>query len=259
MEKNTHMGMNRTGIQMSPIDSSAMQNIDPEIAAGNAEDGTAFDNLRSAYITDSDEGFGSVPVPGNIKGMITTGVSVMTGNDPRLLLDKLGERLAFERTGTRLYDALLVKCETDPSTMVSSMSIDAVLQIRDDEMNHFRQVAAAIESLGGDPTAQTPCADLAGVEAMGLLQVLGDPRTTLTQALHAILTAELTDNVGWEMLVTLAETQGQKDMADEFRVALQEEREHLHIVHQWLTEATLGKAALDAAQSNSMIMPPASA
>lgn len=259
MEKGTHMGMNRTGMQMSPIDSSAMLDVDPAIATGEMNDGAALENLRSAYIADADEGLGSVPVPGSIKGMVATGVSAMSGNDPKLLLDKLGERLAFERTGTRLYDALLVKCESDPDTMVSSMSLDAVLQIRDDELAHFRQLTQAIESLGGDPTAQTPCADLAGVESMGLMQVLSDPRTSLTQSLHAILTAELVDNTGWEMLIALAENQGQKDMADEFRICLQEEQEHLENVQRWFNEATLGKAAADMMRHTTMTMPSARA
>lgn len=259
MEKDTHLGKNRTGMQMSPMDSSAMQNVDPAIVTGNTASDAAIDDMRSSYIAADDEGLGSIPVPGTIKGMVNTGVSMMTGNDPRLLLDKLGERLAFERTGTRLYDALLVKCETDPDAMVSSMSLDAVIQIRDDELNHFRQLTEAIESLGGDPTAQTPCADLAGVEAMGLMQVLTDPRTSLTQSLHAILLAEMADNAGWELLIATAETQGQKEMADAFRICLQEEREHMQNVHQWYAEATLGKAALDAAMTESFIMPPATA
>ncbi len=261
MEKTAHMGKNRTGMQMSPIDSQAMQDLDPAIITGEMDgDDAALDNLRSAYIAEADDGLGSVPAPGTIKGMVSTGVSMMTGNDPKLFLDKLGERLAFERTGTRLYDALLVKCETDPDAMVSSMSLDTVMQIRDDELTHFRQLADAIESMGGDPTSQTPCANLAGVESMGLMQVLTDPRTSLTQSLHAILLAEMADNAGWELLIALAENQGQKTMAEEFRTSLQEEREHLHNVHQWFTEATLGSAAVSAAgSSNSMVMPPGTA
>lgn len=243
MEKGTHMGMNRTGIQMSPMDSRAMQQVDPEILAGDMADGEAMDNLRSAFIAEADEGLGSVPVPGTVKGMVTSGVSAMTGNDPRVLLDKLGERLAFERSGTRLYDALLVKCETDPSALVGSMSLDQVLEIRDEELNHFHQLARAIESLGGDPTAQTPAADVTGVEASGLMQVLTDPRTSITQSLHAILIAELADNAAWEMLIALAENQGKDELADEFRISLEEEREHLAKIHRWLSEATLGKVA----------------
>ena len=51
--------------------------------------------------------------------------------------------------------------------------------IRDEEAMHFALVGAAIQSLGGDPTAQTPSADVAGVEGMGLMQVLNDPKTTV--------------------------------------------------------------------------------
>ena len=255
MEKNTHMGMNRTGMQMSPMDSGAMQNIDPELMPIGVTADDALDEMRSRYIEES-ESLGSVPVPATIRGMVNTGAAMMTGNDPRLLLDKLGERLAFERTGTRLYDALLVKCEADPSAMVGSMTLDAVLEIRDDELEHFRQLADTIESLGGDPTAQTPCADLAGVESMGLMQALTDPRTSLTQSLHALLTAELTDNAGWELLIALAESNGKSEMAQEFSVCLQDERRHLQSVHQWLTEATLGTGAL-ATPAGTMAAPPA--
>ena len=65
-------------------------------------------------------------------------------------------------------------------------------------------------------TAQTPCADVSATASMGIVQVLTDPRTTLAQCLNALLTAELTDNAGWELLIDLAEELGHSDMADEF-------------------------------------------
>ena len=43
----------------------------------------------------------------------------------------------------------------------------------------------AMEQLGGDPTAQTPCADVTATASMGLIQVVTDPRTTLAQSLNA--------------------------------------------------------------------------
>jgi rubrerythrin len=255
MEQTTHMGMNRTGMQMSPRDSSAMQNPDPDIAAEMVSDSDALEAMRSRYIEEA-EALGSVPAPASVKGMVNTGVSIITGNDPRMLLDKLGERLAFERTGTRLYDALLVKCETEPDAMVSGMTLAEVQEIRDDELRHFHQVADAIESLGGDPTAQTPSADLAGVAAMGLMQVLSDPRTSLAQSLHALLSAEMTDNAGWEMLIALAEKQGQNDLAQQFRLSLESERRHLQLVHQWLSVATLGTAMSGTANGGVSDTPP---
>ncbi len=239
MKEQTPMGMNRTGMQMSPFDAGAMQGTPPSMTPATPGDDSALAEIRSAYIAESDP-IGSVPLPATVKGAMTTGVSMLTGDQPQLLLDKLGERLAFERTGTRLYDALITKFETmqDGST---SMTLADLQKIRQDEARHFAIIADAIETLGGDPTSQTPCADLAGVESMGLMQVVTDPRTTVAQSLHAILVAELSDNVGWEMLIALAEDQGQNSLISDFTVALDEERAHLQQVQAWYQEATIGE------------------
>lgn len=239
MKEQTHMGMNRTGVQMSPFDSSDMQSgVPASMTPATPGDDSALAELRSSYITQADP-IGSVPLPGTVKGAISTGASMVTGAEPQLLLDKLGERLAFERTGTRLYDALITKFEAlqDDST---SMTLADLQQIRQDEARHFAIIAEAIQSLGGDPTSQTPCADLVGVESMGLMQVVTDPRTTIAQSLHAILVAEMTDNAGWEMLIALAEDQKQIALISDFTVALNEERVHLQQVQRWFEEATLG-------------------
>lgn len=239
MKEQTPMGMNRTGMQMSPFDAKAMTGAPASMTPATPGDDSALAEMRSAYIADSDP-IGSVPLPGTVKGAMTTGVSMLTGDQPQLLLDKLGERLAFERTGTRLYDALITKFETmqDQST---SMTLADLQQIRQDEARHFAIVADAIETLGGDPTSQTPCADLVGVESMGLMQVVTDPRTTIAQSLHAILVAEMTDNAGWELLIALAEDQNQNSLITDFSVALDEERGHLQRVQAWFEEATIGE------------------
>ena len=241
-----HVGMNRTGIQMSPIDSKAMQDVDPALA-GDQGDESALAELRNAYILDADS-LGSVPLPGTISGAVNMGVSMLKGDSPQILLDKLGERLAFERTGARLYDALITKCEAMLEGDIS-MTIEDLEQIRADEARHFLLISDAIESLGGDPTSQTPSADLAGVESMGLVQVLNDPRTSIAQSLHAIVTAELSDKAGWETLVALADEHELTEMVNDFTAALNEEREHLALVQTWYEEAiglTYGDVDLDA-------------
>jgi rubrerythrin len=237
-----HVGMNRTGIAMSPIDSKAML----ADVAGEPGDETAGVDLRSAYIADSD-GLGSIPLPATVTGAITMGVHLLKGESPQILLDKLGERLAFERTGTRLYDALITKCEVMLDGEIS-MSIEDLAAIRSDEARHFLLLSDAIESLGGDPTSQTPSADLVGVESSGLVQVLNDPRTSLAQSLHAIVTAELSDKSGWETLIALADEHELTDMVNDFTMALNEEREHLALVQTWYEEAiglTYGDVELD--------------
>lgn len=243
-------GMNRTGIRMSPTDSQAMQEVEPAEVASDGVDERALAKLRSDYIANADA-LGSVPLPGGLRGAAPLAMSPFTGGSAQILLDKLGERLAFERTGTRLYDALITKCDIMLAADIS-MTIDDLEQIRADEARHFLMLADAIASLGGDPTAQTPSADLVGVESMGLVQVLNDPRTSIAQSLHAIVTAELSDKAGWETLVALADEHGLSEMVDCFTQALNEEREHLALTQTWYEEAiglSYGDVELDAMSS----------
>jgi rubrerythrin len=239
VKESTPMGMNRTGMQMSPFEASAMRaGVTPASPDATIND-AAIGQMRGSYIAEA-EPLGSVPLPGTMAGAMTTSISVLTGHAPQVFLDKLGERLAFERTGTRLYDALIAKFEALGDGGASA-SIADLQKIRTEEAHHFAIVADAIESLGGDPTAETPCADLAGVESLGLMQVLTDPRTTFAQSLHAILIAEMADNAGWEMLIALAAEHQQAALVTEFTVALNEERGHLQLVQQWYQQAILGK------------------
>lgn len=231
-----HIGMNRTGIQMSPIDSKAMTDVDPDLMQGDEGDDSPMAELRSPYIVAADT-LGSVPLPGTVTGMASIGMAMLKGESAQILIDKLGERLAFERTGTRLYDALITKCALMLDDTEISMTIDDLEDIREDEARHFLMVSNAIDALGGDPSAQTPSADLCGVESMGLVQVLNDPRTNIAQSLHAIVTAELSDKAGWETLIALADKHGLTDLVSNFTVALNDEREHLALVQTWYEEA----------------------
>ncbi len=157
-----------------------------------------------------------------------------------LLFDKLGERIAFERTGTRLYDALITKylalsnSQESGAAPAGEAMLETLRKIRADELGHFQMLSECVTALGGDLTAQTPCADVTATASMGLMQVITDPRTTLAQSLGAILTAELTDNAGWELLSELATHVGQTELAGRFTEALATEEEHLETVRTWL-------------------------
>jgi rubrerythrin len=234
-QQTEQMGMNRTGVQMSPIDAAAMQGDDNVPIRGAPGDERALLDAREAYILDADA-IGSLPVPGTVAGAVSLGMHMLKGDRPQVLLDKLGERLAFERTGTRLYDALLAKCDVVDGGP-AGMTRDHVAGIRRDEARHFLLLKEAIESLGGDPTAQTPSADVTGVESQGIVQVLYDPRTSLAQSLHALLTAELADRAGWETLIALAGETGQDDLVAGFTLALEDEHRHLALVQAWYHEA----------------------
>lgn len=158
-----------------------------------------------------------------------------------VFLDKLSERLAFERTGTRLYEALYNKCET-LGEVTPGPTLEEIAHIGSEELDHFLMINNVITEIGGDPTVQSPCADVAGVASFGLMQILTDPRSSMAQCLQAMLIAELTDNDSWQLLIKLAENLGYDDLKTQFETALSHEEEHLQNVRQWLSECVMDSA-----------------
>jgi bacterioferritin (cytochrome b1) len=230
-QREAGLGPNKTGIATSPVDIEKMlAGMDSKLAMPSSEgDERAMAEMRGTYIENA-EPVGSMPPPATLKGAAKAGAKMLKGDRPQLFLDKLGERLAFERTGTRLYDAFIAKCRTQGGDAIEDAEL---VRIRNEEARHFALVCECIEFLGGDPTAQTPCADVTGVASSGLMQVVTDPKTTIAQSLSAVLIAELTDNAAWEDLIALARKMGHADMAAQFEEALQHEEEHLTTVRKW--------------------------
>ncbi len=237
--KPTDPGTNRTGIAASPVDAERVQE---SAVAGTMADGAKLQETRIDYARQADP-IGSMPPPATVKGVAKTILSAIKGRNPLVFLDKLGERLAFERGGVRLYDALLVKLEA-AHVHPGGPTRAELEKIRDDELRHFGLLVDAMRDLGGDPTAMTPCADAIAVASSGLVQLLTEPRITLSQALTGILTAELADNEGWELLASLAEDLDQGQLAARFRMALSEEADHLARVRLWLRASVEGQAGV---------------
>jgi rubrerythrin len=248
----TTLGPNMTGATLAPAALAAMTQATEELTPFQEIDTSEMESQKLAYIEDSDA-VGSIPVPTSLKGMAKSGMSKLKGKHPGVFLDKLGERLAYERTGARLYDALILKFnaaaqmakgEVLPTILIEGDDGQArapepaaqlLHRIRSEELQHFQLLSDAIVAMGGDPTSQTPCADVTALASSGFMQVLNDPRTTLAQCLNAMLAVELADNAGWELLASLADDMGESDLAGQFLGALAQEQEHLVIVKQWLT------------------------
>lgn len=232
-KKPVDLGANRTGTRTAPARTREMADNTGAVPAAPLEASAIA--LARAELSQEAPPVGSMPIPGSVKGAAKTAMKALKGEKASVYLDKLGERLAFERTGTRLYEAVLAKLPAS-RTSEGTLDVDEVRRFRDQELRHMHLVREAIEDAGGDPTAVTPSADLAGVQAMGLLQVVTDPRATLTQCLDALLTAELADNDGWKVLIALAEAMDQPELARRFADALVEEDRHLRSVRAWIAE-----------------------
>jgi rubrerythrin len=243
MHKPTDTGTNRTGIATSPFDSPELIQ-GAQAAATGAGDGAVLRSERVSFARIA-EPVGTVPPPASIKGMAKTLLEKVQGHKPTVFIDKLGQRLAYERTGVRLYDALLVKY--DAATVHEGGPTRAQLEsIRADEHRHLLMVRDAIAYLGADPTAMTPCADVTGVASLGWIQVLSDPRTTLTQCLDLMLAVEVADVEGWTLLTELATSLGFDDLAERFRAANLQEAEHATRMRGWAALAVLGQAGTGA-------------
>ena len=233
-------GLNKTGAHMSRMDVRDMEDVAVADDLAPEGDENEIAHMRSQYVHEA-EPIGSVPPPGTLRGMVTTGLNKLSGRNPEVLIDKLGERLAFERTGTRLYDAMIMKCLALENAG-ETVPVADLERLRDEEAEHFVLLTEAIMSFGADPTAQTPGADVAAVQSQGILQVIADPRTNLAQSLSALLSAELVDHAGWELLIQLTEQMGQDEWASRFRHSLTQESEHKVMVQGWLQSMVLAEA-----------------
>lgn len=258
----TSTGSNLTGSTVSPEDCQAMLEAVYAFKVPGPLDTSAQVEQRMVYI-DEAESVGSVPKPVSsvsVMDAVKTGLkNLVNRTDPTIFLDKIGERIAFERAGVRLYDALITKYTAisqknhhllpsvremaasktngaTPPLMPRDETPYATLQrIRAEELSHFKMLCGAIQAMGGDPTAQTPCADVMATASMGLIQVVSDPRTTLAQSLNAMVAAELIDTTGWELLATLADGANQPELKNQCLAAHREELQHLATMKEWLS------------------------
>ena len=107
------------------------------------------------------------------------------GAHPVVFLDKLGARLAFERMGTRLWEALLSKFDSYGS-FTGGPTRDELERIATEEFEHFRLLNEAMIGLGADPTVVTPSANLQAnlSKAAGLFQAPLSKAARLAAALQ---------------------------------------------------------------------------
>lgn len=220
--------VNRTGISLALDRARALYEDAQQAATASGGDEQGMHDLRIEY---QNEAFrlGSRPVAGKDA---PPGFAV--------LLDKLGERLMFERRGVRLYDAVVQRWEQTPG--LQRNALDALRSIRAKELEHFLFLQHVILELGGDPTYVTPSADVVQVMSRGIRDIVVDPRTAPSHWLQALLTAELADTDGWLLLGNMAAALGLDGEAVRFREAMAEEERHIKVVRGMLEALTLEEA-----------------
>jgi rubrerythrin len=236
MNQTAQLGDNVTGVGSNATRAKEMQrgmeNF-PPTSVGTRE---GAGKVRVQYAKEGHP-VGSIPKPVEVKEMLK---SALGAGAPPVLMDKLGQRLAFERTGARLYEALISKHEAYGG-FAGGPDREELLEILNEEHRHFAELEQHMISLGGDPTAVTPSANLAALATEGVLKLVTDPRTTLLQSLEGILVAELVDNDGWQLLCDVARSGGHDELVDLCEHAGATEQRHLDRVRAWLTAGNAGE------------------
>lgn len=222
VENSTTPGNNHTGLAPHPRERDDMMQGAREFKPTSSGGPDGIATLRIAYAR-----------AGGPHGTMSA-ASVDAARIP--VLDKLGARLQFERTGTRLYDALISKLDAYGG-FDGGPSRSQLVEIRDQEHAHALLAQELIRGLGGDPTMVTPCASLQATASRGIADVLVDPRTSLIDCLETILVAELADQDSWAALARSAETLGDAAMTAKITQAQQTELQHLKKVRGWIEAA----------------------
>jgi ferritin-like metal-binding protein YciE len=229
------LGANRTGIATSKDAAQRMIEGTAEFPPDTIGDERSISDIRELFAKEA-EPLGSVPPPPSLQGMVSTAVKAVKGARPTQFIDKLGERLGFERTGVRLYEALISKFNTHGG-FTGGPSLAKLEENMLEEHSHFTLLTEVLTRVGADPTVMTPSADLHATMTKGILEVMVDPRTSFVQCLEALLVVELADNECWEALIEMARQSGEDTVVEAFEAALAEEADHLEDVRAWLAAA----------------------
>ena len=220
IQPSLRIGNNRTGLSSSP-DRQRMLDVPSELGPTSRGSAEEIVHVRNRYAREGGP-------PGTMP------------REPRVarellpLLDLMGARLAFERGGVRLYEALIAKLDVLGGFSGGPERRDLV-RIKDQEHAHVYMLESMITELGGDPTVVTPCANREIVASRGVIDILVDPRTSLLDGIEAITLAELNDHEQWVGLVEVARDMNRENLARGFIEAQRTEDDHLSKVRTWVS------------------------
>jgi rubrerythrin len=147
----------------------------------------------------------------------------------RLFVDKLCERLAIEEAAVKLYESILQRIE-DPDVA------RRLERFQREEAQHRDLLAAYLDKL--DISAEerdTPSARLARHEGEALLSLVAEAETA-SQLLQVVLTLELMDETGWELLINLGRDTGDDQLVATFERCLRDEKDQLRQIRGMVSE-----------------------
>jgi hypothetical protein len=161
--------------------------------------------------------------------------------DRHKLIDVLAERLASERAGVRLYDAICTRvASAEPAVQ---RMLPRLEQQRAEEQAHADWLDAQLVALeaGSIATGNTRRVTRVRLETEGLQRIADDGAATVQELFHALLLFELADDGGWELLVQLAARGDDRAAHEAFAPRREAERAHVSFVRRAVTELLINE------------------
>ena len=156
--------------------------------------------------------------------------------NPDKVLDLLHERLTFERAGVKLYDMVIDHVQQSGDQQLQRM-LGQLREHRNEEKEHEEWLEAQIRALGGKANGQSDRSKLVERESEGIEQVIQQDAEP-SHYLHALFTAELADNAGWDLLAQIADDADDHGAKREFKKRLHQEEEHLLFMRRAMERLT---------------------
>lgn len=156
-------------------------------------------------------------------------------------IHKLGERVAFERLQIRLYEALLAKHRALGAYEGGPSRAD-LQRMLDQERAHLELLHEVLDTWGLPSSVTAVFANALAKSVTGSVsKVLLQSRTSLLDALEAILVAEFADRHGWTALIELGEASGQHVWSERFRAAERDEAAQVRQLWGWIRAASVAR------------------
>src|SRR5437868_3256316 len=141
------------------------------------------------------------------------------------LIDLLNERAASERASARLY-ARVVERVSNAEPAIRRV-LPRLQQQRTEGIEHGRWLDAQLRALGSDSFTITARTQRLIGELRGVEQLVVDEGASIADLFHALLIAELTNTLGWQLLVALADRADDRPAAEAFGKRCAKQEEHV--------------------------------
>ena len=148
-----------------------------------------------------------------------------------IYVQKVADRLAFERGETRLYSLAINRLQN--SSKSSHQEIIDLLKVnRQNEENHAALVKEALRSRDPGALESWELFDGVNLAYRGFFETIVNPHSDLPRIIQILFFAKLADHAEWEILIHLAQKVSEEKRMSQFEEALTEELKQLSVLKQ---------------------------